>query len=169
MKAMKASLLVRGLRMVSALCLVAAVASLAVAQSNAKEIGTWKLNLAKSTYSPGPPPKNLTLTFEADGQGLTVLAQGTDAEGKPINPDKNKGSVIFDGKEHPAPNNPAYDAAIYKRIAANTSEVTRKKAGKVVQTGTNTISKDGKVMTIRTKGVNASGQPIDNVAVYDKQ
>jgi hypothetical protein len=31
-------------------------------------IGTWKLNLAKSKFSPGPPPKSQTLTFEGRGK-----------------------------------------------------------------------------------------------------
>jgi hypothetical protein len=53
--------------------------------------------------------------------------------------------------------------------AANTYEVIRKKAGKVVQTSTNVVSKDGKTMTITTKGHNADGQAITNVSVYDKQ
>jgi hypothetical protein len=30
-------------------------------------VGTWKLNPAKSTYSPGPAPKSQTLKIEAWG------------------------------------------------------------------------------------------------------
>lgn len=30
-------------------------------------IGKWKLNLAKSTYSPGPAPKSGSLNFEGEG------------------------------------------------------------------------------------------------------
>ena len=56
-----------------------------------------------------------------------------------------------------------------KRINANTVEFTRKRAGKVVQTATSVVSKDGKTRTITTTGVNAQGQKIHNIAVYDKQ
>jgi hypothetical protein len=48
-------------------------------------------------------------------------------------------------------------------------EFTQKKAGKVVITGTRTISPDGKVMTITSKGTNALGQTIDNVEVFEKR
>jgi len=49
-------------------------------------------------------------------------------------------------------------------------EITRKKAGKVVQPGTNTLSADGKTLTVTSKGVSASGQPDStSVLVYDKQ
>jgi hypothetical protein len=47
--------------------------------------------------------------------------------------------------------------------------VIRKKAGKVVLTSTNVLSKDGRTMTITTKGHDAAGQTINNVRVYDKQ
>ena len=29
--------------------------------------GTWKLNVAKSKFSPGPPNKSQTVTIQADG------------------------------------------------------------------------------------------------------
>ncbi|MFN2445701.1 MAG: hypothetical protein ABR606_09005 [Vicinamibacterales bacterium] len=56
-----------------------------------------------------------------------------------------------------------------KRIDAYTVEFTREKGGKVVQTGTNVVAKDGKSRTVTTKGTNAQGQQISNVAVYEKQ
>jgi hypothetical protein len=62
-----------------------AVPKSANAQTN---LGKWKLNLAKSAYSPGPPPRSQTLTFEGVGQDLKDIVEGIDAEGKPI-----KGSV----------------------------------------------------------------------------
>jgi len=43
------------------------------------------------------------------------------------------------------------------------------KDDKVVATGTSVLSKDGKVLTITTKGTDASGKPFNSVAVYDKQ
>jgi hypothetical protein len=38
-----------------------------------------------------------------------------------------------------------------------------------VSTGTQAISRDGKVMTVTTTGINAKGQSINDVAVFDKQ
>jgi hypothetical protein len=47
--------------------------------------------------------------------------------------------------------------------------LTQKKAGKVVMTGTRKISSDGTVMTITTKGTNAKGQTVNDVAVFEKR
>ena len=129
-------------------------------------LGTWVLNLAKSKYTPGPPPKEQTTTFEAAGQGVTVTTKGTDSAGKPTG---TTYTANYDGKDYPVTGNPDWDTVALKRINANTVEYTRKKAGKVVQTATSVISKDGKTRTITTTGVNAQGQKIHNVGVYDKK
>jgi hypothetical protein len=129
-------------------------------------IGTWKLNLAKSKYSPGPPPKSQTVTYEAVGQGVKVTVKGTDAEGKPID---TQSTANFDGKDYPVTGNPGWDTIARKRIDAYKMEITRKKAGKVVSTATSVVSKDGKTRTLTENGVNAKGEKISNTLVYDKQ
>jgi hypothetical protein len=141
--------------------------SVAAAQVEPR-VGTWELNLAKSTFSPGPAPRKQTLTFQAAGPHWTALLQGIDASGKPINPDLNNLAINFDGKDHPTAN-VDYDTTAWKRISANKYDVIRKKTGKVVLTSTNVVSQDGKTMTITTKGVNAAGQSISTVRVYDKR
>jgi hypothetical protein len=148
-------------------CLVAAAVSFAHAQIEAR-VGTWELNLAKSTFSPGPAPKKQILTFQAAGPQWVALLQGIDASGKPINPDMNNLAISFDDRDHPTAN-VDYDTTAWKRVSASTYEVVRKRAGKVVLTSTNVLSKDGRTMTITTKGVNAAGQSINNVRVYEKQ
>ena len=167
-KSIKVSLIVWAIPVVLALCLVATLASVAFAQ-NEPRVGTWELNLSKSTFSPGPPPKRQVLTFHAAGPHWTALLQGIDASGRPINPDMSNVAINFDGKDHPTPN-VDYETSAWKRItAANQYEVVRKKAGKVVLTSINVVSMDGKTMTITTRGVNNDGQTINNVRVYDKR
>ena len=56
-----------------------------------------------------------------------------------------------------------------KRVNAFSAEFTQKRAGKVVITGTRTISPDGKVMTITSKGTNARGQTINDMEVFEKR
>src|SRR5215510_13579753 len=129
-------------------------------------IGTWKLNLAKSKYSPGPSPKSQTLTYEAVGQGIKITVKGTDAEGKPID---NQFTANFDGKDYPVTGTPDWDTIAWKRIDAYKTEISRKKAGKVLSTATRVISKDGKTMTFTEKGVNAKGEKISNTVVYERQ
>jgi hypothetical protein len=152
---------------VLALCLVPVPAWVASAQSDLR-VGTWELNLAKSTFSPGPPPQRQTLTFRAAGPQWMALLQGIDASGKPINPDIHNLAITFDGRDHPTAN-ADYDTTAWKRSSANKYEVIRKKAGKIVLTSTNEVSNDGRTMTITTQGVNAKGQLVHNVRVYDKQ
>jgi hypothetical protein len=157
----------RALRVVLPLCLVAVLGSVASAQIESR-VGTWELNLAKSTFSPGPPPKRQTLAFRAAAPQWTALIQGIDASGNSINPDVNNLIITFDGRDHPT-QTVDYETTAWKLINAKTYEVIRKKAGRVVLTSTNVLSKDGKTMTITTKGHNAAGQVISNVSVYDRQ
>jgi len=160
---------VRGVSIALATCLIGAFA-LVSAQSNAAVVGTWKMNSAKSKYVPGPAPKSLTITYEATANGFTAMNQGVDNEGKPINPDKNKVNIIFDGKDHPTQTtNTVYNTSSWKRIDANSWTATRKKDGKTTQTVKTVVSADGKTLTITTSGVNAEGQTINNKVVYDKQ
>src|SRR3954452_3498736 len=43
-------------------------AVIAQTASNVPWEGTWKENVAKSTYQPGPPPKSATVTIASDGK-----------------------------------------------------------------------------------------------------
>jgi hypothetical protein len=129
-------------------------------------IGTWELNIAKSKYNSGPAPKSETRTYVVVGQDIKATSEGVDADGKPTS---GQWTVNYDGKDRPATGRPDLDALSVKRIDAFTAEFTQKKAGKVIATGTRVISKDGKVMTITTKGTNAKGQAFNDVEVFDKR
>jgi hypothetical protein len=144
---------------------VAALPQAGLAQSD-PGIGTWKLNLAKSTYSPGPPPRSQTITTQAEGQAHKYTVEAVDAQG---NPSKAVVMTFNDGKSHPVTGVPAYDAASDKRVNDSTAWVIRTKAGKVVQTLIGEYSADGKTWTITTAGVTQNGQQLYNVTVYDKQ
>lgn len=137
-----------------------------LAQSNPL-IGTWKLNLAKSKFSPGPPPKTQTLTFEGAGQDLKDTAETIDAQGQAT---KIVFMHIYDGKPHPSKGTEAvFDATTYTQVDAYHVNWVRSKAGKAVQTGSNALSSDGKTFTVTTEGTGANGQQISSVAVYEKQ
>lgn len=130
-------------------------------------IGTWKLNLAKSKFAPGPAPKSGTLAYKAEAGGkVKRTAEGTDADGKAT---KSEWMHIYDGSIFPQPGTPDYDAGTYKLVNATTVSFTRLKAGRQVQTGSIEISSDGKTLSVTTKGVDLKGQQVNNVAVYDKQ
>jgi hypothetical protein len=147
---------------------LAMLASVALLAQNNPFVGTWKLNTAKSKYSPGPAPQSQTRTVEAQGDGIKVNNEGTAADGSRI---AYSYTTNFDGKDGPytgtRPN--GADTIALKRINSNTIDSTSKKGGKALVKTRNVISKDGKIMTITVKGVNASGQALNNVLVWDKQ
>ena len=128
--------------------------------------GTWKLNPAKSTYSPGPAPRSETVTYEAAGAGVKYSVTQIDDAGTTT---RLEGSLMYDGKEYPATGTADYDTVATRRINANTGETVRTKSGKIVQTVTRVLSADGKTLTLTTKGVNAKGESISSVAVYERQ
>ena len=145
---------------------VALLGMKALAQGSDPIVGTWELNVAKSKYSPGPAPKSESRTYVMASQDIKATSKGVDGTGKPT---AGEWTVNYDGKERPQSGNPDADSLSLKRIDDFTTEFTQKRGGKVVITGTRTISKDGKVMTITTKGTNAQGHTINDVAVFEKR
>ena len=138
----------------------------ASAQAADHQVGTWKLDVAKSKYSPGPPPKEITLTIEAQPDGLKLTIVGTDAEGKPIHAES---SPKFDGKDYPMTGNPNVDSISLKKINDHTIETSTKKDGKPMTTNRSVVSKDGKTRTSTYTGKNAKGQEVNNIVVYNRQ
>src|SRR3954469_25626489 len=99
----------------------------AAAQATDPAVGTWKLNVAKSTYSPGPAPKEITVTIEAAGPGRKVTVDGVAGDGSPL---KWGYSGNFDGKDiRLTGSNPDADVVMLKRLNATTTRSTFKKAG----------------------------------------
>ena len=45
------------------------------AQGVDPRVGSWQLNVAKSKFNPGPPPKSQTLKIEAAGKGEKVTSE----------------------------------------------------------------------------------------------
>jgi hypothetical protein len=145
---------------------IAGVPQPSFAQSD-PALGTWQLNLAKSKYSPGPPPKSNTVTVQAVGQNHKLAAVTIDAEGKQTSVENTR---IYDGMSHPVTdNNPDYDAGAFTRVDAYTIIISFTKAGKLVRTATNVVSQDGKTITATATGTDARGRQVNNIAVYDKQ
>jgi hypothetical protein len=151
--------------LLAAFVFAAALPQVVFAQSDPLA-GAWKLNLAKSQYSPGPPPRSATLTYRSEGANVRRIAEGVDAEGKAT---KSEWMHIYDGKSYPTPGVPGYDTTAYTRIEGHIVHFSRTNAGKAAQAGIIFVSADGKTMTITTAGTNTAGRPFHNVAVYDKQ
>jgi hypothetical protein len=151
----------RTILMTLALCFVAG----AVCFASDANMGTWKLNEAKSKLAPGAP-KNNTVVYEAAGDNVKITVDGTDSEGKPTH---NEWTGGFDGKDYPVTGDPNSDARSYKKIDDRTLGLTVKKDGKVTITGRIVVSRDGKSRTVSTSGTDSKGKTVKSTAVYDKQ
>jgi hypothetical protein len=128
-------------------------------------LGTWKLDLAKSSYPPGRAPKSSTYNFQMTGGILTNTIETVDAEGMSI---KTVNPHIYDGQPHPL-TGPNVDTRSYTRVDANTVISASVKGGKLQQVTIIVLSQDGKMITNTGRGLDAKGQPVNSVAVYDKQ
>ena len=149
----------------SAVLLVALAWSLGAVAAD-QHSGSWKMNPAKSKYSPGPAAKSVNLKVEADENGVKIESEGTDGEG---NPTHVAYDAKFDGKDYPLTGLPYGDTVSVKRVAADTIQSTIKKGDNVVMTVTSKVSKDGKTRTSTFIGKDAQGHDVRNVVVYDKQ
>jgi hypothetical protein len=90
-------------------------------------LGTWKLNEAKSKLAPGMP-KNLTVVYTASGDSIKGTIDGVDGQGKPTH---NEWTGKFDGKDYPVTGDPNSDARAIKQVDDRTVDITVKKGGKV--------------------------------------
>jgi hypothetical protein len=150
----------RKIVMTLAVCLVAVAASFA-----SPNMGTWKLNEAKSNFPPGAS-KNTTVVYEAAGDNVKVTVDGIDGGGKPTH---NEWTGKFDGKDYPLVGDPNAGTRSYKKVDDRTTELTNKKDGKVTATGRIVISPDGKSRTVTVSGTDGKGKKVKYTAVYDKQ
>ena len=129
-------------------------------------IGTWKLNVAKSKFSPGPAPKSMTLVYSAAGtDGVKIVADVTPGEGAP---QQWAMTAKYDGKDYPVTGNPAADMISMKKVDDLNTESTFKKDGKVTATNVRKLSADGKTLTITSTGTTADGKPRKDVQVFER-
>lgn len=128
--------------------------------------GTWKLNVAKSKFSPGPAPKSMTITYSPAGtDGMKIVVDVAPADGAAQHWEM---TANYDGKDAPVTGNPLADMIAMKKVNAATGESTFKKDGKVTATNVRKLSADGKTLTITSTGTTADGKPRKDVQVFEK-
>jgi hypothetical protein len=153
---------------VAVAALVAAGVVVVHAQSPDPWIGTWKVNLTKSTYSPGPKPTvAATIKTEASAGGLKTTIDGVDLKGQPTHTEP---VAQFDSKDNPVKGaQPPNTTVALKRIDGRSFEATSKVDGKVTVVTRVVVSADGKTLTATQTGKNAQGAAVNNVIVSEKQ
>jgi hypothetical protein len=150
---------------ISILSLVLCFVAGAVCFASDAQMGTWKLNEAKSKIAAGMT-KNTTVVFEGAGDNIKVTIDGTTADGKPVH---SEWTGKLDGKNYPVTGDPASDSRSYKQIDDQTLAFVIKKDGKVTISGRAVISPDGKTRTATASGTDPQGKKFKSTSVYDKQ
>jgi hypothetical protein len=148
------------------------------------QIGTWRLNEAKSKFAPGRPKNTMVVYKDAMGGKVKITADGVDANG---NPTHSEWTGKIDGREYPVTGDPNADMRSYTKVDDRTLDFTAKKGGKVTVNGRIVVAADGKSRTVTTTGTTGAAAPtgrawqrgdfvereqgrkFKNIAVYDKQ
>ena len=144
-----------------------ALAGTLLAQAHESLFGTWKMNAAKSKYSPGSTPKSNTAKWEAFQGGVKLTVDVVPAKGETLHWES---SGKFDGKDNPMKgNNPDGDAVAFSKIDARTYELVTKKGGKTTLTAHIVVAADGKTRITTQTGTNSQGQTVNTTMFYEKQ
>ena len=129
-------------------------------------LGVWKLNLARSKYIPGPPPRSQTRTYRLKDDEIFVTIDTVDAHGQ------RQPTIEFperyDGKEYPVKGSALGDMLTLKRINNYLSEATVSHAGTVVALTRRIITDEGKTLMLIYQEPSTE-HPVDNVIVYERQ
>jgi hypothetical protein len=144
-----------------ALCLSGA----AVCFAQDPNIGTWKLNEAKSKI-PAGAMKVTSMTVSSEGDNIKIAQDGTDKDGNVFHAEW---TGKFDGKDYPVTGSPVIDTRSYTKVNDHTLTAENKKDGKTVQVARSTISADGKTRTVHVTQTDASGKKVNVTAVFDKE
>jgi len=126
--------------------LIAVAATLAAA--DLPHAGKWKMNPAKSDFG----ESTVTITDRGSGE-MQFLMDGQSYKFK------------TDGKDYPAIFG---QTAAWKRMDANTWEITDKLNGKYLSTDKLTVSADGKSLTLNMKGPKPNGGTMDDTVEYQR-
>jgi hypothetical protein len=152
----------RNLILTLALCFVGA----GVCFADNANIGTWKLNEAKSKIPPGTPGIPKTVVCETVGDSVKVTTDGSDKDGKPTH---TEWTGKFDGKYYPITGDPSQGSRSYKQVDDHTLTMAIKRGGKVITTGHIAVSADGKIRTVKLTTTDSDGKKVSSTSVYDRQ
>ena len=141
------------------------LAAVAIGFAADPNVGSWKLNEAKSKLAAGAA-RNNTVVYTTAGDSYKCVVDGLDAAGKAAH---NEWTGKFDGKDYPVTGDATADTRSIKLVSPGHYELTNKKGGKTVLTGTVQFSADNKTRTLTTHTTDAAGKQVTSVAVYERQ
>jgi hypothetical protein len=156
------------------ICLFTAVMLLPLfgAQDN-PAVGNWKLNVAKSKFSSGTPPKSATLVIGVLGDSFKTSLQEIEGDDSQVGYEYT--ATFDDDKDYPLSGSSrperlgGADTVALRRDGPRAYAGKFKKSGRIVVTNRTVVSKDGKTLTLAANGVDAKGQTIAVMTVWEKQ
>jgi len=153
-------------RSCTTLLLVPVLACTKVQQPPDPLVGTWTLNIARSKFRPGLPPKSMTVTYEQVPEGLhatsiVVLRDGTSS--------RNEYTAAYDGKDYPITGVAKVDSVSIRQVDTLTSERIDKRGGERVQSYLRQVYADGRTMIVTQKGADAMGSLVDHTMIFEKK
>jgi hypothetical protein len=133
---------------ITGICLLIMTALNAEAWADRSAVGTWKLDVAKSSYGNMPAPKFEQMVVTTDAaDSLKWSLKGVGAEGKSY---ISSYDGLTDGKFHPMMNSEGSETVAYTRTGSTLSWIVKDKNGSIIETGSGQLSADGN--TLRLSG-----------------
>jgi hypothetical protein len=134
--------------------------------ANNPALGTWKLDLAKSNYDPGPPPKSQTRIYEATPDGTKTTIRTVTVTGETV---ISGATTKPDGKTYPYFGNPNWDAIIPSTVSELESRSELVRSGKIVGRFSRVLSADHQTMTVHHSLTTPSGGTENDTEIYQRQ
>jgi hypothetical protein len=148
------------------LTLLVCLFAVAMYAADNPNMGTWKLNEAKSKF-PAGAAKNSTVVYSATDNGnIKVTTDGVDGKNQPAH---TEWVGKFDGKDYPVTGGESGATRSYKMVNDHTTDISGKVNGKENLHGKIEVAKDGKSRTVDIESTAPDGKKMKSKAVYDKQ
>ena len=128
--------------------------------------GTYKLNVARSRFDPGPALKSGTVRIEASDNSLKCVLDPVDSKGTARH---GEWTAKHDGKDYPADMRPFADSIVLTKMSADAFVAVYKKASKVVLGEVLIFSEDRKILTVIQTEITTTGPGAHNTLVYEKR
>jgi hypothetical protein len=129
-------------------------------------VGTWKLNVAKSTFTSGGAIKSQTRTYTQTGWDITVVIKSVAADGTQTT---SQSTYKVDGKDYPVTGNPDYDTLSGRQSNTHEATFTLVKSGKPIGKTARSVSLDGKTLTVKSNYATAAGGKIESTLVFNRK
>ena len=127
--------------------------------------GSWKANLSKSQRDPNHQFQSLTLHFDVSDEAILLTFTGINMAGEQVSGARK---LRPDSNEHPVAEAPGV-VEVARWVGSYALETVYKQDGNVVSESSYEVSRDGKTLTSKAKGTDATGSQFEQVIVLDRE